>query len=1493
MSRMKARIEIVLLPLIALAGCHASSEPPITAAHAALRAADTPAPQLRSVPEHWTGSVTQLFVADAAASCAFVADGTVFDDSLNGWSDEYLAQVADRMRGSLCPYEAGPDGGNANLSMINDWIYERSQLSCEQPNTLAPNMGPNGAPAIEPTTIPWPSGLAMSDTGAGEAIRWAPFNLCLAQKLREISPGAASGEALLLSGADQRELLEVIRERTQIAMLQYATLAVAFAPHADLSGANADPQTYQLRDWAQANQQQLTRMGVDFAAALQLDVDVAAETVQLFGRSASARLARGGSAVGADDAWGPGSWRERTMAVLYGGDPLAQAADGTSPWQHPWGKTTPGEQLPTVRAGIDLNPLTGPVNWDWPTLYEAPYVRDSITDPGVGDLLRLAQGFDLLNLKLLALPKKFFHCTQQIDRATSADYLYRALEAAIRTRDCDSFTTDANGKITCQPVSVAAVGASSNYGNFDLYLKHGLTPAHATELMTQLDDKIANLCPYPAQTPAPPYSGAFPTGALDLQGTITVASNVDGNPGSWWHISSDARFQIKQLSEVEGLYTRYARFRAPDYIDDTVPLYEQGLLSTGRTDESKRLMGAVSALSATRELIENAAAQGPGDSSVAAYLQLRPAMQSTIDGAVGGTAVSFLARAYAYQNPTTGTGELAQSMGDASTGALMYEVVIDVSPEDSWWDPTQASSYSLIAVPNNLVAAASARFANTKYAEAPSPTLNAVSASFLRTVTTSGLNANRTRWSFNISLPSRDLWTFVARHGSDTRLVTGYVNLSGFTQSLAAGAAGDSNRAIEGQYQSFDGTLNALGQRISAADDFDPSQPAWDGFGYPAHYVPPFDASLLNGQPGDTTVAAELRKADSDASSAVTQLGTAVQDMLTIAKDDQTRKANAEQAVVKIQDDLINLCGTGTTCDTSMSDFKVDFTSQWTRPVPSCPLGWRQLDGSGQPTQVDAETYMDCTVYGYIQSVSMTVSLSNVVIAHKDDPTVPPFIEFQGGTLKESLADQWTALRTLRDLSAALTSTRGSLDGKLSVAGAEAQVAGERVDDECGAGAMMLAQQAGSTLSFPPSWSPGPMIAQEDKCNEMTEDQAPANAGLYSALMDAFSTLSGQLTQFTAGAKALQDASASAAQDIMAARLAVSRDALEQAIGDLSPNLQTSFGLYRTYTNYDVFRAKGLLEQARMSALLARRAIEARYVVDLSTMSQTEPEVAAPQTWADDVYGYELDVPAAIGMTVGTQAPGAIYPYGIVDYVHNLEDFVNGYTITRPTATGGTDTNVIFLPGPIPTTTGITPPGTYSWSFFCWTGPLPNDGTWMPLPASNNLAGACGGGVTPVRARIDFSLDPWGRIDQGIAQPPLTHNYNMRWNKVAVNLVGTAVHDCTNDSSPACLQSPFVSYDLQQMGPAWITDYNQAWWNLAVPIGFIEGAKGVADELLVDYSYWSNPYISNAVRSEYIDRPLGGSYELDLNIDRDPDVFLQNLQGVQLLYTFSFWSKQQ
>lgn len=157
-----------------------------------------------------------------------------------------------------------------------------------------------------------------------------------------------------MSNAGQRELLETIRQRSQIAMLQYALLGSVFASD---SAEQAIPDKSKKADcplppwhpicalWRKDDPARhiripflkyfgnhapaawLSGMGRDFATAVQLHTQVTQEVSALLARSRSAGLERGGDAESrADETWGPGSWQQRllvTQAELVASSPEA------------------------------------------------------------------------------------------------------------------------------------------------------------------------------------------------------------------------------------------------------------------------------------------------------------------------------------------------------------------------------------------------------------------------------------------------------------------------------------------------------------------------------------------------------------------------------------------------------------------------------------------------------------------------------------------------------------------------------------------------------------------------------------------------------------------------------------------------------------------------------------------------------------------------------------------------------------------------------------------------------------------------------------------------------------------------------------------------------------------------------------------------------------------------------------------------------------------
>ncbi len=344
---------------------------------------------------------------------------------------------------------------------------------------------------------------------------------------------------------------------------------------------------------------------------------------------------------------------------------------------------------------------------------------------------------------------------------------------------------------------------------------------------------------------------------------------------------------------------------------------------------------------------------------------------------------------------------------------------------------------------------------------------------------------------------------------------------------------------------------------------------------------------------------------------------------------------------------------------------------------------------------------------------------------------------------------------------------------------------------------------------------------------------------------------------------------------------------------------KTNSSLRRKYRSYDQWRARALLESARRLAVAARRSIEARFVVDLSTLSAEQAFVASPNTWADEIYQSDLNAPEAVGLMQSSQIEGAIYPNKLVDYVGNLERFVQGYTITYPTSVSLPDTEVITLGSPEQvvtasgTTVKILSPSSAGWRFYC-----DNDQTWKPHPGVGQhplvspLETACND-RRPTRAKIDFGLDPWGVMNGAWARPRYVDRHNVRWRRLAVNIVGTGIRDCTKAAdSMSCYTNPFIRFNIVHVGPSWQTNHAGEWRALDISTASIEAGKALAAEEWLEpvTNSWNMPYVSNVARGELFGRPAAGTYELILELT--PDVQLNRIERIQLLVEQDYWVRQ-
>jgi len=141
-------------------------------------------------------------------------------------------------------------------------------------------------------------------------------------------------------------------------------------------------------------------------------------------------------------------------------------------------------------------------------------------------------------------------------------------------------------------------------------------------------------------------------------------------------------------------------------------------------------------------------------------------------------------------------------------------------------------------------------------------------------------------------------------------------------------------------------------------------------------------------------------------------------------------------------------------------------------------------------------------------------------------------------------------------------------------------------------------------------------------------------------------------------------------------------------------------------------------------------------------------------------------------------------------------------------------------------------------------------------------------------------------------------NYNYRHRTLAVNLVGTGVHDCSDESSMSCYGSGYTEYTLVHDAfdvavVSWNGDISRTdaqhfnFGQAAIRHGkalaaerYISLPLGTADQSLVSQS--------GILKEEMRGRPLDGSYRL--RIWENPDLHWHRLEDVQLILNYRYWS---
>jgi hypothetical protein len=1139
----------------------------------------------------------------------------------------------------------------------------------------------------------------------------------------------------------------------------------------------------------------------------------------------------------------------------------------------------------------------------------------------------------------------------------TATRIYQRVEGHVQFSDCFKTTPTAACPTTSAPPTYAF-----GEGRYALAEKYKIVPEHAKTLASYLAEAVGGLkqscldgcnafgCSDPALQ-ADFATDNFNFGARDVKGTITALASGDV------HLDPAVSFEPLQLTEIAPIYTRNASIRLPSALDvDSFPRYPDATWlgldgsCTGAgcltdTSEAKRVMGVLSAQAAVRSMVLSAfdlmEFAGGNVARKDDYFAFVQDMINTTGSLVGPTSLSIRPFLSDCQGCNAPQGTILPF--DAVTVSSVFQVDGTAAADDTFFDLTCPGCTAEV-----FVAAVRDPRARTLAAQPTSSifgsSLDALYDSASQRGDTGGVDQFASdvfgrRWTSllflkqSISDPGIHTDTFVAR-----RLETPTSGPPRKTYRLL-GSGVRLNLFFDRAGQEF-ATSGSMGDwvvRQATPSTSNPAAPAFDGFGLPTHWVPPFTAELLGGEAHQSSLDRYMALATEAAQNATAAVKTAIDSITSQALDDQKLDEARARSQASLQDERAQLCGS--------ANFKCDTQGIFYFYGPVA----RQPDPPDLPINCScATTDINCAIDKFIceqrSALHTGVWIPKPVFDHLQDPTVPSFSDFLGGDLQIAFIELWAALRAPVEKLEVLV--RAGIATKAAVASAEAErqfLTAEQTAN-CDPKRMELAILEGRSLSLssetvpldqcppngqiktyqpsagrgqkppPPqkyclvgfdpvkggkvSYDPddrlnlGALAAQWDKCNSLTREQAVGDTRLTSAQAQAWVTLANSAVGVSDSMAAIQRASSRVLQLNNQAEIAKSRAALELKIAEQSTEL--SFGLRRTYRSYDLWRAKAIVENSRQYALAARRAIEARYVVDLSELERNEPFVTSPRIWADEIYGYDLALPKAVGLSTAPTAPagtGMLFSNKIEDYVTNLKAFTAGYAAARPTAVAQNDIDVLSLPGPSPSAAldaqSLSPAGS-KWFFHC--PPSADSPGWTAAATGCHQAANV---VQPDRVRLEFLLDAWGRLNGAIGAPGFERRFNGRWTSLAVNLVGTGVKDCKKaEDRNGCYSQAFVSYDLAHIGPAWITDSEEVWHVLDAPTGHIESGKALAAELWLDplRDGWSTSFIAPVARTEFSFRPFGGTYELELVVP--PELVLDRIERVQLLVGSNYWVRQ-
>lgn len=1182
----------------------------------------------------WDGTLAELVAADALALCL---DGTI--QGIRTGADATLDRLMARMSSALCPEVDAP------IAITTRWRNQRTlHPECNaDPTSGAPATLPIGTRDHTNYVIDSDLSIPIADTAhpdsvldhARDQLGVADVNLCMAQMLRE---HLSTADGLFMSAQENLELLALIRERAQIAMLQYALLGRVIASP---ESGNEAPISHDLMSipvlklWASTlSDVQLQELGIDFLLAIRLHAQTTQELAEFLVRTPL----DGVGDSSAEKVWGPMGGRQRLLRLLYGGDLLA-------PPQIP----EPMPDLEDVRA------------------------------PEVEILLGLAKQADGLGYygrfdSTVGWPT--------LARAESGDRILRTTEADLRNRDCLIEDPNANCDLTWNDPSVPG---AEDFVNSLLFQRYRITPDHAEQLAALFASSMTRRDNY---------------GRLHVVGEHERSGSLDAQ--FWIRVDPDFTIASLGPEILARSYANEYRLAMPGTLTFLANPREQGFDALwepvavdpmpryGFGNSAMRLAGAITALTAVRHQILRATG-GPPTGMADYYFKCANEALSLIEAAVGTRTVATVPATTltSYSFPMyCGSWALGTNIPTscpvlkADTNGLRFEVV--TTPADPATTvalgPWKGDESTAALAPNY-------RSPITGYTRAT--LLSSLPAYSLATIP---VGAERARRILDTTSALGD-FVLLGRYTNQDSLVV-YEPLVARSERRKMGY-GPVNLAGDALHLAYGGRLTQIAMQAFALNPRNWSQPRYDGFGLPIDWVPPADPAIIGAQAGESAVDYYLRTARDAAAAARDSVQTTIASLLEESLDQTMLETSRERAQSLDQLEERALCGDQELpCaprERVVAQQRLDVCSGSPEITMKCGEFYDyfyQAAGSG--------TY-DKEILEYVEGQGLG---DEDAMRRRDTPPLG-LNPFRGGLIYDALLAHWRAVNTVRStldsaLQAALAQAWASYTADMVLeasSAAEARLCtGSAFSNAILAGRTYLKADyvldwglgqvtIDSGAKLDNTFNAGPLIAAWNACAAAMESLPAAEAQQGAVNSSAYLQM---LEYRTAIARAVADVALTDGElgrlygqlEIVKARNAVE-------VAAMNAEVETRIGFKRRYQSYDVWRARALLENARRLAVAARRAIESRYAVDLSRMRAPEAFVDSPANWADEIYVPDLSIPAAVGLSVRPDDGGSgIYPNKIEDYVRNLELFVQGYSVTRPAASTHSDSEVLTLDGP-------------------------------------------------------------------------------------------------------------------------------------------------------------------------------------------------------------------